>query len=147
MAQTDALAGISRLYVDANIFIYLAEGRGPEHDKVAELLKDAAARDIRLVTSEVTIAECLYGAFKQGNEELASLYRDLLSSGVVVETVSGEPVLFEYAAHVAARFSLKLIDAMHVAAAIVFECDALVTNDRGLRAPDNLKMIRLSALD
>lgn len=143
MAKTDILAGISRLYVDSNIFIYLVEGRGADHDIVGALLKEAAARNIRLMTSEVTIAECLHGAFKQGNDKLANVYRDLLSAGIVAETIPGDPVLFEYAAYVGASLSLKLIDAIHVASATIFECDAFLTNDRGIRAPENLRIIQL----
>ena len=143
MAKTDVLAGISTLYVDANIFIYLVEGRDGNRDIALAVLRHAAEMNIRLATSEVTIAECLYGAFKQGNEELANIYRDLLSAGIVAETIPGDPVLFEYAAYVGASHSLKLIDAIHVASATIFECDAFLTNDRGIRAPDHLRIIQL----
>jgi predicted nucleic acid-binding protein len=144
VARIDRLAGISRLYLDANIFIYFIEGRGAERDAATDILLAAAERGVVLVTGEITIAECLHGAFKQKNEALASVYRDLLSGGIVVETLAGDPVLYECAAYAGSLLSLKLIDAIHAASAMIGECEGFLTNDRGIRVPDGIRIIQLA---
>jgi predicted nucleic acid-binding protein len=146
VARTEALAGLNRLYVDANIFIYFVEGEGAERETVTALFLEAAERDVQLVTSEITIAECLRGALRGRDETVASTYRDLLSNGAVVELVAADPVLYEYAALAGFTFSLKLFDAIHVASAVIGDCEGLLTNDKGIRGPEMLKIIQLSDL-
>lgn len=146
MARTDVLAGLERIYVDANIFIYFVEGEGAERETVTALFVKAAEQDVQLVTSEITIAECLRGPLGRHDETAASTYRDLLSNGAVVELVATDPVLFEYAALAGCTFSLKLVDSIHVASAMIGECDALLTNDNGIRGPAALRIMRLGDL-
>ena len=73
----DQLGGVSSLYIDANILIYLVLDRGAKRDAVTVILAEAKTRGIFLSTSEITLAECLFGAFKQENEALAGVYRAL----------------------------------------------------------------------
>jgi predicted nucleic acid-binding protein len=146
VARTEALNELNRLYVDANVFIYFVEGDGAERETAAALFVEAAERDIQLVTSEITIAECLRGTHKNSDETAASTYRDLLSNGDIVELVTADPVLYEYAALAGFTFSLKLVDAIHVASAVIGECEGLLTNDKGVRGPELLKTIQLSDL-
>lgn len=146
MAKTEALSSLQRIYVDANIFIYFVEGDGAERGTVTALFVEAAEKDIQLVTADITIAECLRGALANGDEPAASTFRDLLSNGDLVELVAAEPVLCEYAALAGFTFSLKLLDAIHVASAVIGECEALLTNDKGIRGPENLRIIQLSDL-
>jgi predicted nucleic acid-binding protein len=146
VAGTEALAGLNRLYVDANIFIYFVEGDGAERETVTALFVEAAEWDVQLVTGEISIAECLRGALKHGDEAAASAYRHLLSNSDITELVTADPVLYEYAALAGYTFSLKLIDAIHVASAVIGDCDGLLTNDKGIRGPEILKIIQLSNL-
>jgi predicted nucleic acid-binding protein len=146
VATTDIWAGVATLYVDANILIYLIEGRGETREKVTRILAEATSNGISLATSEITLAECLYGAFKQDNDELASVYRQVLSGDGLMQPIPCHLALFEEAARTGANHSLKLIDAIHVAAALQFECDAFLTNDTGIRLPETMKVIHLSGL-
>lgn len=69
------VSNASRIYADSNTLIYLVEG-SPEFLPFAEkLFRYAGEQGIALVTSEITIAECLHGAHKQGSEALAEEYR------------------------------------------------------------------------
>jgi predicted nucleic acid-binding protein len=144
VARTEALAELDRIYVDANIFIYFVEGEGPERETVTALFVEAAERDVQLVTSEITIAECLRGALSSHDETAASTYRDLMSNGAIVELVAADPVLYEYAAMAGSMFSLKLIDSIHVASAVIAECGAFLTNDKRIRGPEAMGVIQLS---
>jgi predicted nucleic acid-binding protein len=146
VARTEALAEFNRIYVDANIFIYFVEGDGAERETVIDLFVEAAERNVQLVTSEITIAECLRGALKNSDETAASTYRDLLSNDDIVEMITADPVLFEYAALAGCMFSLKLIDSIHIASAMIAGCDAFLTNDKRMRGPEAMGVIQLSDL-
>ena len=146
MARTDGLAGRHCIYVDANIFIYFVEGAGAERETATALFLEAADRGIRLVTGEISIAECLRGVIGQDEATAASIYRDLFSNGSIVEMVAADPILYEYAALAGSLFSLKLVDAIHLASAVMADCDAFLTNDKGIRGPETLQIIRLSDL-
>jgi predicted nucleic acid-binding protein len=144
VARTEALAELKRIYVDANIFIYFVEGEGAEREAATALFVEAAERGVQLVTGEITIAECLRGALKNSDETAASTYRDLLSNDDIVEMITADPVLFEYAALAGCMFSLKLIDSIHIASAMIAGCDAFLTNDRRMRGPEAMGVIQLS---
>lgn len=144
--MTDRLDGVTSLYLDSNIFIYLVEDRGALRDAVTAILAEAQTRGIFLTTCEITLAECLHGAFKQENEALAGVYRELLSGDGLIKTILCQSIIFEDAARFGAALSLKLTDAIHLASAVHFGCDAFLTNDRGIRGPEILKIIQLSDL-
>jgi predicted nucleic acid-binding protein len=144
VARTEALAGLSRIYVDASIFIHFVEDEWPERETVTALFVEAAERDVQLVTSEITIAEGLCGVLSRRDETAASTYRDLLSNGAIVELVAADAVLCEYAALAASMFSLKLAGSIHVASAVNAEYDAFLTNDKRIGGPEALGVIQLS---
>lgn len=146
MARTEILAGRQRIYIDANIFIYFVEGDGAERETATDLFVEAAESGVRLITSEISIAECLRGVIGQTDPTAAQIYRDLFSNGSIVELVAADPVLYEYAALAGSLFSLKLIDAIHLASATMANCDAFLTNDKGIRGPETLPIIRFSDL-
>jgi len=52
--------------------------------------------------------------------------------------------MLELSAEIGAALALKTVDAIHVATAIVAGCDALLTNDKGLRAPRQLRINQLA---
>ncbi len=66
-----SLQGITRLYLDSNILIYLVEGNADLGELVLAAFREIEAHDISLYTSEITVTECLNGAYRAGLEELA----------------------------------------------------------------------------
>jgi predicted nucleic acid-binding protein len=136
--------GVAKLYVDANILIYFVEGTAELREIVARVFADADARGAVLVTSEISIVECLHGPFKTGNKRLVETWRALFRDEqlIAIAPVLG-PVL-DVAAQVGAEFALKTIDAIHVASAMSAGCDALLTNDKGMRAPKRLAIRQLA---
>jgi predicted nucleic acid-binding protein len=142
----DQLDGVSSLYLDSNIIIYLVEDRGAKRDAVTDVLAEAQTLGIILATSEITLAECLFGAYLQENEALAGVYRELFSGDGIMRLILCQSIIFEDAARRGAALSLKLVDAIHIASATHFGCDAFLTNDKGVRGPATLKIIQLSDL-
>jgi predicted nucleic acid-binding protein len=140
------VSSASRIYADSNTLIYLVEG-SPEFLPFAEkLFRYAGEQGIALVTSEITIAECLHGAHKQGSEALAEEYREVFRDMDVFNLVPVAREILERAAKIGAEQKLKLIDAVHVSSAIDAGCDVFVTNDRGIKSTPDLRVVQLSEL-
>ncbi len=70
-----AILAAEKIYVDTNIIIYFVEGNQEYQDIAAELFEYTVGNGIPLITSEITVAECLMGAYKIRNETLVQAYR------------------------------------------------------------------------
>jgi predicted nucleic acid-binding protein len=142
--MTDRFTGMSALYLDSNVIIYFIEDRGALRKAASEIILEAQQRGVQLVTSELALAECLHGAYRQQNETLAELYVEFLAGDGMFQLVSLSPPILRTSAKLAALHSTKLLDAIHVASALEIRCQAFVTNDRGIRTPDDLEVIQLT---
>jgi len=132
-----------RLYIDSNAIIYLVEGVPEFRDAVIRLFQHADDCGKSLITSEITIAECLHGAYRKGSEALAEEYREIFHEIGPFHLVPVERDVLELAAIIGARQKLKLIDAIHAASATAAECDVFVTNDKGIKSTDILTVVPL----
>ena len=130
------------VYLDANAFIYGAEGVQPYFDHVAPMIRAVVAGTQRAVPSEVTLAECLVGPIKRQDPDGERAFYDLLRThgGLVVAPVT-RAVLIE-AARLRAATRLKLSDAIHAASARPLGCGVLLTNDAGIGAVPGVEVLR-----
>ena len=96
-----------------------------------------------LVTSELTVGECLAGALRQ-DRRLAQTYLDLFDRTELLEVADVTRPLVRRAAELGAALRMKLLDALHVATAEALRCEVLLTNDRGIRAPAGIALRHLS---
>jgi predicted nucleic acid-binding protein len=69
-----------RLYIDANILIYLVEGQDLRKTQAQDFLANHAANGGTLHSSEMIAGECLRGALSRG-EAVTRAYSRLLFSG------------------------------------------------------------------
>ena len=99
-----------------------------------------------LVTSELSLTECLFGPRKSGKDELAGLYVRLLTEWEIVQLVPAVQPILIGAAEAGAAAGLKIIDAIHFATALATGCGAFLTNDLRLRPLYGLADIQLSEL-
>lgn len=132
-----------KIYVDANIIIYFLEGDEARQDTAAGLFRCAEENGIPLMTSEIAVAECLYGAYKAEKPDLAEDYRELFHEIGLFHLIPVEREITERAAKIGAANGLKLIDAIHVTSALDVGCTVFVTNDRRVTAVDGLKVVQL----
>jgi predicted nucleic acid-binding protein len=141
------LKQISRLYLDTNIFIYFMEENAHFADRVARVFELCEAYNIELFTSEITVTECLVGAYKKKNTALIEKYEAFFKS--VSEAVNIVPVdshiLWEVP-KLAGDSNLKLVDSIHVMSAVFCGCDGFLTNDKAIGS-DKLNIMLLSELD
>jgi predicted nucleic acid-binding protein len=130
-----------RVYVDANIFIYLIEGLPELKSQIAEfrdLLFDGA---VELVTSELTLCETLVAPFRTGRNDLVALYRDLIENSGAFDVRPTTRDTYMRASLYRADMALKTPDAIHVATAVEAGCTVFLTHDRRLKTPRSIRIV------
>jgi predicted nucleic acid-binding protein len=132
-----------KIYIDANIIIYFIEGAAVFRESVIELFRHTEEHNIPIMTSEISIGECLYGAYKRKNEAIADKYREIFHEIGMFHLIPVEQEIAERAAKVGAENGLKLIDAIHFTSALDVGCKVFVTNDRGIKSAEGLKVVQL----
>ncbi|MBI1868755.1 MAG: type II toxin-antitoxin system VapC family toxin [Methylocystis sp.] len=136
----------TKVYVDANIFIFAFEREGAISDCARALLKIIDKNEVVGVISELILAELLVKPLKEKDQELADIYAELLDAPKGLEThpVSRD-ILIEAARQRAIHNTTKLPDAIHIATARLNKCRAFVTADRKLELPVGLIWIGLDS--
>jgi predicted nucleic acid-binding protein len=122
----------SRIYLDANVFIYFVEGEAVVATAMRGLFACLAKNRSLAVTSELTLAEVLAPPRRQTALSLPSkrrLYLDLMMEGgfVQLEPVSRN-ILIENASLRLAS-ACKLADAIHLVTAARTECEFFMSGD------------------
>lgn len=129
------MQGVSRIYLDTNIFIMAFERRDETSDRLAQLLAagDADAEP-RFVTSELTLSELLVTPYRQNDDSLIDAYEGLILTNSWLEVLPIVPPTLRYAAVLRSQYgSLKLPDAIHLSTAIGANCSHILTDDRGIK--------------
>lgn len=139
----DYLFGKS-VYLDSNIFIYAIEGFDKYRSVLVDLFTAVEGGNIIVVTSELTLAECLVKPFKDNNKGLEEVYTShILGSGSLTLIPIDRDCLIK-SAELRGKTNLKLPDAIHVASAIGYGCDLFLTNDVAIKNAGILEVITLS---
>ncbi len=146
MKVSVALASVRHLYVDTAPLIYYVEENATyiaRMDAVIDLIKHTP---IQGVCSVITLVEVLPLPLHTGQLELMRDYRDILLNSREFVCLPINHQVAEVAADLRARYHLKTPDALHITCAITTGCDAFLTNDLGLKAVTEIKVIVLDEL-
>jgi len=127
-----------RIYLDANILIYLIEGHSEYTPIVGKMLIDLEKRGGVPIISDLCRCECLIGPAKQGNQALVRRYEDAFNDATEFEFIDFMPSTLEQVPDLAAQCGLKILDAMHLSLALQAGCDGFATNDRGFESAETL---------
>ena len=133
-----------KVYLDANIFIYLLEEVSPWVSPLQGGFSGLEAGEWVAVTSGLSLAECLVRPFALGRDDLAKVYRLALSPRSYLDIASIDIDVLVSAARLRAQLGFKLPDAIHVATALMQGCTAMLTNDAGFRRAPGIKILLLS---
>lgn len=144
MRINDALAGVSRLFLDTAPVIYFVE-RNPRFTDFVEPIFERLEADITAVTSPITLSECLVGALRLGLVDLEQAFVDVLQQDKVV-FVEINAVIAREAARLRVRYNLQLPDALQIAAALIASCEAFLTNDEALKRVTELRILVVGEL-
>jgi predicted nucleic acid-binding protein len=133
-----------KVYVDSNILIYYADGSSKFQLPARSILRTLKGDSAELISSEITVGECLRGAYRSDPEFADTFLQTLLDKDFITLIPVAFPVI-KRAAFLGAELNMKLLDAIHVATAESLGCDIFLTNDRGIRTPAGIELRYLTA--
>ena len=143
----DALHGVAMLFLDTAPVIYFVE-RNPQYFAVVKPVFDAVDAGVpTAVTSPITLAEALVEPYRTG---LMPLQQGFFNRIVLGRNTVFGPIDHQSgrrAAELRASYNLSLPDALQVAVALQAGCDALLTNDTGLRRVKELRILVVDDLE
>jgi predicted nucleic acid-binding protein len=122
--------GVSRVFWDTNLFIYLFEDRGERADRVAALRSRMLDRGDDLLTSTLSIGEILVRPVNAGRTDLARQYEQRIAE--VATIVSFDMDAARAYAGVRSDTGIKGPDAIQLACAGAARSNLFITNDERL---------------
>lgn len=143
----DALQGVSKLGLDTSPLIYFVERHPTYLSQMREIISRIDAGAFMGYSSVITLTEVLTQPLRLANGSLVSEYRMLLRQGRNFTLVSVDASVCETAAELRARYNLRTPDALQVASALSMGCEALLTNDTGIRRVTELHVLLLDDLE
>ncbi|MDF5723561.1 MAG: PIN domain-containing protein [Rhizonema sp. PD37] len=144
MKISDALTGVSSLFLDTAPVIYFVE-RNPRFVDFVDPIFERLEADITPVASPITLSECLVGALRLELVDLEQAFVDVLLNNEVV-FVKIEAAIARAAARIRVRYNLQLPDALQIASALTAGCEAFLTNDEALKRVTELRILVVSEL-
>jgi predicted nucleic acid-binding protein len=136
----DEIAAGAAVYVDTNIFIYFIEATPGLYERAAAAFTQLAEKTARVVTSELTVAECLYLPARDANRELIAVYDRLFDTTGDVTLLSLTGILARRAAINGGAMGLKLMDAIHYQSALEAGCSHFLTADSRFKSGPSLRV-------
>jgi predicted nucleic acid-binding protein len=122
--------GVSRIFWDTNLFIYLIEEFEILSERVINLHKRMVERGDELYTSALTLGEILIKPLEMGDEALARRYESALLRGAVIIPFDVEPARLY--ATIRKDRTIRPPDAIQLACASHARADLFITNDERL---------------
>ena len=129
--------------LDTQVFIYFIEEDYRYLPLVKPLFEAVDHGSLLASTSGLTLMEVLVVSYRSGNSTLADRYETLLTRSRNLRFVDIDQPVLKAAAQLRATTKLKPPDAIQVAAALVANCRAFLTNDRRIPSPSGLKVLQL----
>ena len=127
------------LYVDTAPLIYLGEHVPQYGDLVAQRLSSTDA----LVVSDLSRLECRVKPMRDGNTALLDEF-DRFFNESVSEVLALSREVIDRATEIRSLYGFKTPDAIHLAAAILSNCELFLTNDRRLDGFTGLRVETLT---
>ncbi|NJN91940.1 MAG: type II toxin-antitoxin system VapC family toxin, partial [Leptolyngbyaceae cyanobacterium SL_5_14] len=145
MKFEEALAGVTRLYLDTAPVIYLVERNPQFFDQVRGVFQKVDEGQLTVVASPITLAECLVGAYRMKHAEAATTFFECLTQEGT-DFVQISVAIADRAAQLRVKYNLDLTDAFQIATALEAGCEAFLTNDIQLKRVPEVTILVVSDL-
>ena len=123
--------GVSRVFWDTNLFIYLFEGSSAMSQRVVQLRERMRSRGDQLLTSALTLGEILVKPIRSGQPDLVRAYEEaIMQTTLVVPFDTKSARIF---ARLRSSRTVSAPDAIQLACASVAGTDVFITNDERLQ--------------
>jgi predicted nucleic acid-binding protein len=129
-----------RYYLDTNVVISVVEAAGRLAEAQTRFIAGIDGASVEAVTSELTLAECLIKPFADKNADAIEAYLLFLNGRRNLPVVPINRNILTVAARLRTELGVKLPDAIHIATADAAKCGVFLTNDRGIRLPEGMKL-------
>lgn len=130
-----------RLYLDANAIIFAVEGPDTLRAFVSSWTGRAeSAPEGIVLTSRLSVSECLTRPYRDKDESRIANMRAFFQTSV--QLLSVDDALIEMATELHRDFSLKTIDALHVATALRASADVFLTRDAAINRYPSVRGMR-----
>ncbi len=136
-----------RLYLDANLYIYLFEGSEAYREQMGRLVAEVDRRKLAVIASELLFVELLPRPLREGRRDLVERYSELVQRTPRINLVPVNRSVVLQAARLRADFGLRSMDALHLATARVHDCDTFLTNDLRLAVVEEPRVLTLGELE
>lgn len=134
----------SRVYLDANVFIYFL-APSPTWGKVAgTLLAAAQSGEFAAVTGEAVIAEVMAGPYRANDQLMIRSTQEFFRQPGFLEVVGHDEKIWADTAMLRGTLGSPFIDALHVATASATQCTYLVTNDERMKPALGVEVVDLA---
>lgn len=118
-----------RVYLDSAPIIYLVENVSPYVNRLIEKL---SSEDMCQICSDLSRLECRMKPLRDRESALVNAF-DTYFDEIIGETVPLSRTVIDRATEIRARYGFKTPDALHLASAIIAQCDLFLTNDKQLQ--------------
>ena len=129
-----------KVYLDANILIYLLEGAPGLSSALEDIRARIASGAWIAHTGMIAVCEVLVKPVRDRDDRAIAETRHFLLESGAFRLVPTTLDVYVLAAELRAHFNLKLGDAIHAACAIHSACELFVSNDRSIRLPGELQL-------
>ena len=145
MSILDAISPGGTAALDTVVWIYEFEIHQVFGPVTNVLFRDGFGTGrFRAACSLLVLGELLVQPLARGRLDLADQYRQIITSGPDLTVWEVSRDIIETAASLRAQYGVKMLDALHVASAVVQSADCFITNDQGLRRIQEVRIVILS---
>jgi predicted nucleic acid-binding protein len=145
VAWIDALKG-KVVGLDTAPLIYFIEEHPHYAGVVDPFFEALGRRELRVVTSTITLLEVLVAPMRQNNAQLAAKYRQILLKTRDLSLISLTQSIAEEAARLRAVYKLHMADATEVATALNSRAAFFLTNDKRLSSISGIEVLVVGEL-
>ena len=142
----EALTG-TRVYLDANVFIYFLDRYPPLTAVVDRLFSLIVSHDVEAVTGQLAVAEVMVGVYRTAEPTAIERAHGFFRTSGMTSIIGHDADAFDVAARLRADRGVPFVDAIHMATALGAGCRYLITNDACMPSIDGLEIVRLQDLE
>ncbi|KRF31745.1 type II toxin-antitoxin system VapC family toxin [Paenibacillus sp. Soil787] len=143
MVASNFYAGVQKIALDTNMFIYVFEQHPDFGEKAKAILEEVENGVISAVASAVSLTEILVKPIREGNLNLEKQYKLLFTHFPNLSIIPIDNSIAERAAYLRGIYGLKTPDALIVASAIAAGAELFITNDLRLEQVREIKCVSL----
>ena len=140
------MTGFNAIYLDSAPVIYYLDDIAPYNDIVQREIIDKVDWQSHFVSSTILNTEYLVYPLRNEMHEKVAAFEEFKAM-LALEMPAVTDAVSNYAARLRAKYrGLKGMDALHIATAVLSQCDVFVTNDKQLSQVSEIPVLLLDSL-